>query len=197
MEINLHYDDVIMGGNSASNHQPNDCLLNRLFGRRSKYISKPASLAFVWRIHRGPVNSPHKGPVTRKMFPFDDIIMREVHSDIPCICIFVAVAFYAKHIHKTHKYLCSAWLLIYRNKLGVGRNITDDTADDDWGTLRMILLGTWMVLHDDVIKWKHFPRYCPFVRGIHRSNSPHKGQWRTALMFTLICTRINGWVNSR
>ena len=57
-----------------------------------------------------------------------------------------------------------------------------------------------MVLaHDDVIKWKHFPRYWPFVRGIHRSpvNSPHKGQWRGALMFTLICVRINGWVNNR
>ena len=53
-------------------------------------------------------------------------------------------------------------------------------------------------LHDDVIKWKHFPRYWPFVRGIHRSpvNSPHKGQWRGALMFTLICARINGWVNN-
>ena len=34
------------------------------------------SLAFVWGIHRGPVNSPHKWPVTRKMFPFDDVIMR-------------------------------------------------------------------------------------------------------------------------
>ena len=53
--------------------------------------------------------------------------------------------------------------------------------------------------HDDVIKWKHFPRNWPFVRGIHRSpvNSPHKGQWRGALMFTLICARINGWVNTR
>ena len=52
--------------------------------------------------------------------------------------------------------------------------------------------------HDDVIKWKHFPRYWPFVRGIHRSpvNSPHKGQWRGALMFTLICARINDWVNN-
>ena len=51
----------------------------------------------------------------------------------------------------------------------------------------------------DVIKWKHFPRYWPFVRGIHRSpvNSPHKGQWGGALMFTLICARINGWVNNR
>ena len=38
-----------------------------------------------------------------------------------------------------------------------------------------------------------------FVRGIHRSpvNSPHKGQWRGALMLSLICARINGWVNSR
>ena len=52
--------------------------------------------------------------------------------------------------------------------------------------------------HDDVIKWKHFPRYWPFVRGIHRSpvNSQHKGQWRGALMFSLICTRIIGWVNN-
>ena len=39
-----------------------------------KYQSS-ASLAFVRGIHRGPVNSPHKGPVTRKMFPFDDVIM--------------------------------------------------------------------------------------------------------------------------
>ena len=53
--------------------------------------------------------------------------------------------------------------------------------------------------HDDVIKWKHFPRYWPIVRGIHRSsvNSPHKGQWRGALVFSLICAWINGWVNNR
>ena len=52
--------------------------------------------------------------------------------------------------------------------------------------------------HDDVIKWNHFPRYWPFVRGIHRSqvNFPHKGQWRGALMFSLICAWINGWVNN-
>ena len=52
--------------------------------------------------------------------------------------------------------------------------------------------------HDDVVKWKHFPRYWPFVQGIHRSpvNSPHKGQWRRALMISLICVWINGWVNN-
>ena len=51
--------------------------------------------------------------------------------------------------------------------------------------------------HDGVTKWKHFPRYWPFVRGIHRSpvNSPHKGQWREALMFSFIW--IHGWVNNR
>ena len=41
---------------------------------QSKHQSS-ASLAFVWEIHRGPVNFPHKWPVTRKMFPFDDVIM--------------------------------------------------------------------------------------------------------------------------
>ena len=56
-----------------------------------------------------------------------------------------------------------------------------------------------MTLHDDVIKWKHFPHYWPFVRGIHRPpvNSPHKGQWRGALMFSLIYVWVNDWVNNR
>ena len=54
--------------------------------------------------------------------------------------------------------------------------------------------GTW---------WRHqmetFPRYWPFVRGIHRSpvNSPHKGQWRGALMFALICAWISIRTNNR
>ena len=53
-------------------------------------------------------------------------------------------------------------------------------------------------VHDDVIKWKHFPRNWPFVRGIHRSpvKSPRKGKWRGALMFSLISVWINGWVNN-
>ena len=144
----LHHNEP----DGVSNNQPHDCLLNRLFRRRSKKTSKlhlmtsswtyrpgrnqtldvsikvgdqhispsddppknigvvhyndvimeaiasqitsltivysivysdadqrkhqsSASLAFVWGIHRGPVNSPHKWPVTRKMFPFDDVIM--------------------------------------------------------------------------------------------------------------------------
>ena len=53
-------------------------------------------------------------------------------------------------------------------------------------------------LYDDVIKWKHFPRYWTFVQEILPSlvNSPYKGQWRGALMFSLICAWINDWVNN-
>ena len=62
----------------------------------------------------------------------------------------------------------------------------------------------WIISLPRVTAWwrhqrKHFPRYWPFVRGIHRSpvNSPHKGQWRGALMFSLICAWINCWANNR
>ena len=63
-------------------------------------------------------------------------------------------------------------------------------------------IGMEFVAHDDVIKWKHFPHYWPFVRGNSPFtgspvNSPHKGQWRGALIFSLICGWINGWVNER
>ena len=69
------------GCDSVSNHQPHECLLNRLFRRRSKKTSKfrvtglCAGNSPVRGIHRWPVNFPHKWPVTRKMFPFDDVIM--------------------------------------------------------------------------------------------------------------------------
>ena len=64
---------------------------------------------------------------------------------------------------------------------------------------RIYLHHRSVVAHDDDIKWKHFPCHWPFVRGFHRSpvNSPHKGQWRRALMFSLICVWINVWVNNR
>ena len=68
-----------------------------------------------------------------------------------------------------------------------------------WTTQAITNIATIRITHDGVIKWKHYPRYWPFVRGIHRSpvNSSHKGLWRGALMFSLICTRINDWVNNR
>ena len=61
---------------SVSNHQPRGgSLLNRLFRRLSKKTSKLRVTGLCVGNSPGPVNSPHKGPVTRKMFPFDDVIM--------------------------------------------------------------------------------------------------------------------------
>ena len=62
----------------------------------------------------------------------------------------------------------------------------------------LLFLSQWYH-HDDVIKWKHFPRYWLFVRVIRRSqvNFPHKGQWRGALKFSFICAWTNGWANHR
>ena len=82
----------------VSSHQPHDCLLNRLFGGDQRKHQSSASLAFVRGIHRWPVNSPHKGPVTRKMFPFDDVIMLsaifafQVRLGVHEICLFPVYA---------------------------------------------------------------------------------------------------------
>ena len=63
------------GPDSVSNHQPHHCLLNCLFRRRSKKTSKLRVTGLCVGNSPGPVNSPHKWPVTRIMFPFDDVIM--------------------------------------------------------------------------------------------------------------------------
>ena len=71
----LHYCDVIMGVN-ASQITSLTIVYSTVYSDvdQRKHQSS-ASLAIVWGIHWGPVNSPHKWPVTRKMFPFDDVIM--------------------------------------------------------------------------------------------------------------------------
>ena len=75
----------------VSNHQPHGYLLNRLLRRRSKKTSKLNVTG------RGPVNSPHKWPVTRKKFPFDDVIMLWVIWD--------AITLMWHH--------CNNWLIIH------------------------------------------------------------------------------------
>ena len=66
-------------------------------------------------------------------------------------------------------------------------------------SFRILRRGPVSRMHDDIIKWKHFPRYWPFVRGIHRSpvNSKYKSQWRGALVFSMICAWIYGLANKR
>ena len=71
-----HYDDVIMTM-LASQITSLTVVYSIVYsGVNQKKHQSSASLAFVREIHRGPVNFPHKWPVTRKMFPFDDVIMR-------------------------------------------------------------------------------------------------------------------------
>ena len=158
-----------------------------------KHLS-PRYQPFVRGIHRWSVDSPHKGPVTRKAFPLRDVMKK------PSKC---ASGYRPHH---------AEFLLIYTDRLMSSWRLQmpcRQTCARQWATT--MLTGCWpwwhmsrivhlllCITHDEVIKWKHFPRYWPFVRRIHRSpvNSPNKGQWRRALMFSLICARINAWVNN-
>ena len=72
----IHYNDVIMGAIASQITSLTNGYYSTVYsGADQRKHQSPASLAFVRGIHRWPVNSPHKWPVTRKMFPFDDVIM--------------------------------------------------------------------------------------------------------------------------
>ena len=87
-----HYPDVIMG-TIASQITSLTIVYSTVYSDadQRRYQSS-ASLAFVWGIHRRPVNSPHKWPVTRKMFSFDDVIMliKKALPSICCLATFIA-----------------------------------------------------------------------------------------------------------
>ena len=65
-----------------SGDQPNDCLLNHYWGADHRKDQSSASLAFVRRFHRWAMNFLHKGTVTRKMLPVDDVIMLYEYFDL-------------------------------------------------------------------------------------------------------------------
>ena len=69
-----HYDDVKMDAMASQITS-----LTIVYSTEQSKHQSSAPLAFVWGIHRGPVNSPQKWLVTRKMFPFDDVIMVAYH----------------------------------------------------------------------------------------------------------------------
>ena len=71
----FHYGDVIMGSIASQITSLTIVYSTVYSGADQRKHQSSASLAFVWGIHRGPVSSPHKWPVTPKMFPFDDVIM--------------------------------------------------------------------------------------------------------------------------
>ena len=76
----------------VSNHQPHGCLLNRLYRRTSMKTPKLRVTGLCAGNSPGPVNSPHKGPVTRKMCPFDYVIMCYLQKSI------------SKNYHRDHLY---------------------------------------------------------------------------------------------
>ena len=124
---------------------------------------------FVSWIYLHPVNFPDEKPVIRSFYVSVVVIIPERLLN--------------KHVLWVGDLRCRMWCC----------------CNGDAILYESLRLYRSVKIHDDVIKWKHFPRHWPFVRGIHRSpvNSPHKGQWRWAFMFSLICARIIDWVNNR
>ena len=74
--FNRHYNDVIMSVMASQITSLTIVYPTVYSGADQRKHQSSASLSFVRGIHRWPVNSPHKGPVTRKMFPFDDVNMK-------------------------------------------------------------------------------------------------------------------------
>ena len=80
-----HYGDVIMSVMASQITSLMTVCSNVFSGADQRKHQSSASLALVWRIRRWPLNSPHKGPVTRKMFPFDDVIIRYGEHKLLCL----------------------------------------------------------------------------------------------------------------
>ena len=97
------------GRDCVSNQQPRDCLLKRLFRLRSKKTSKLRVTGLCAGKSPGPVNSPHKWPVTRKMFPFYDVIMLNL-KDIGHIIR------YPTTTNTTKRYYIYIYMYIYWNR---------------------------------------------------------------------------------
>ena len=81
-----HYNNVIMDTIVSQITSLTIAYSTVYSGADQRKHQSSASLAFVWGIHRGPVNSPHKWPVTRKMFPFDDVIMWRIALVLTFVC---------------------------------------------------------------------------------------------------------------
>ena len=80
-----HYGDVIMATIASQITSLTIVYWTVYSGVDQRKHQSSVSLAFVWGIHRGPMNSPHKWPVTRKMFPFDDVIMIVLRIWLTCL----------------------------------------------------------------------------------------------------------------
>ena len=142
-------------------------------GVNQRIHQSSASLAFVREIHRGPVYFPHQWPVTRKMFPFDDVIMQH-HL------IFITIS----STLKSWKTLAYAVELLHYSDVIMGTMASQITS----------LTIVYSTVYSGADQRKHQSSApLAFVRGIHRSpaNSPHKwpvtwmtSSWRIQDTFT-------------
>ena len=107
-DMHKHYNDVIMG-TIASQITSLTIVYSTVYSDadQTKYESS-ASLAFVQGIHRGPVNSPHKWRVTRKMLPFDDVFMICEKSS-RCTCRYI-ISISTKQQNNSEPMHCNPWL---------------------------------------------------------------------------------------
>ena len=115
----IHYVDVIMTAMASQISSLTIVYSTVYWGADQRKFQSSASLAFVQGIHRWPVNSPHKGPVTRKMFPFDDVIMSSGRYGSPSITslnhaqISICSLLYAHYIELYNIIVKPKYLLIY------------------------------------------------------------------------------------
>ena len=209
----------------VSNHQPHDCLLNRLFRRRSKKTSKLR----VTGLCDG--NSPVTGefPAQRTSNAENVSIWWRHHDNLSIlglklvcvnkICFRTSATtllinwhdYLGPFFHQLNSYFLDIQATLSRSDPGVRQGAK--TSPDAFSFIHLHTeVGTkWLTLcrrrfQVHFIKhawWRHQTEIFSALLAICVGNSPvpvnspHKGQWRGALMFSLICTWINGWVNNR
>ena len=146
------------GHDSVSNHHSHDCLLNRLFRLTSKETSKLRVTGLCVGNSPGPVNSPHKGPVTRKMFPFDDVIMwRESTGHTGPV---MRKAFPCHDITKVNKV----------NAASVNRDQLRDKTTHNFTAQDMLVSSYWVTTKTCVVRVQHLFTLC-LMRLRHQSKT--------------------------
>ena len=172
-----HYDDVLWGS-AVSSHRSIDCLLNTLCGHTSKNRQSP-NYCPLWRTCPLWGGFPHKGPVTRKKYfhvmtpPWSPGVICAIEWDFSpsdqCMDDYCGTP----SVCWSHCYLIKkiAMLPGFNNR--------------------------YMHQNNDVMICYNFPSYRPLLRGIHWSpmDSLHKGQWRGALIYSLMCPLRTGWTS--
>ena len=102
-KFSFHFDDVIMDAVASQITNLTIVYSTVYSGADQSKHQSSASLAFVWGNHRGPVNSPHKWPVTRKMFPFGDVIICNSNSIEILAAVYRHLPLQILHMPRQHR----------------------------------------------------------------------------------------------